>query len=150
MVQSHYRTCTKCLQEKTEDDFGWRNKDLGIRQTRCKTCVSEASANWYLRNRDKHIQNVAKNRKLSRPETRQYVWDYLLTHPCVDCGESDPIVLEFDHVRGQKIDSVAKMVAKGYSLGSIIAEIEKCEVRCANCHREKSIIQFGWFNKKNK
>lgn len=81
-----------------------------------------------------------KNRQLAK----NYTFDYLKSHSCIDCGEGDPIVLEFDHVRGEKKLGVAKMVAEGYSLATVINEISKCEVRCANCHRRKTALQFGW------
>jgi hypothetical protein len=48
-------------------------------------------------------------------EGRQYVWSYLSTHPCVDCGESNPIVLESDHVRGRKKMIVSQMKFRFYS-----------------------------------
>lgn len=64
-----------------------------------------------------------------------YVLSYLAAHPCVDCGEDDPVVLEFDHVQTDKVASISDLVHKGYKLELIVAEIEKCEVRCANCHR---------------
>jgi hypothetical protein len=69
-----------------------------------------------------------------RDEARQYVVNYLRSHPCVDCGESDPMVLTFDHVRGEKRMNIAELVNRGYLVEVIQEEIEKCEVRCANCH----------------
>lgn len=63
------------------------------------------------------------------------MWDYLLKHPCVDCGETDPVVLEFDHVRGLKKYFVSTLIRKGYPILTIKREIMKCDVRCANCHR---------------
>lgn len=63
------------------------------------------------------------------------LWEYLGDHPCVDCGEEDPIVLEFDHVAGTKEFPVSEGVSRMYSIKKIKAEIDKCEVRCANCHR---------------
>lgn len=72
------------------------------------------------------------------------VWRYLLSHPCVDCGEDDPVVLEFDHVRGVKKRAVAAMVCYA-SKKTLLDEIEKCEVRCANCHRRKTAVARGWF-----
>lgn len=53
----------------------------------------------------------------------------------MDCGEEDPIVLEFDHVRGEKIAHVARMLTTARPLQMVQAEVAKCEVRCANCHR---------------
>lgn len=50
-------------------------------------------------------------------------------------------VLEFDHVRGVKRAEVSEMA--GYSLRSARAEIAKCEVRCGNCHRRKTIRERG-------
>ena len=78
-------------------------------------------------------------------QARQYVWNYLLKHPCIDCGETDPIVLEFDHTRGKKVDAVSNIVKRGFALTKIDIEIAKCDVRCANCHRRKTSDQLGWF-----
>lgn len=58
---------------------------------------------------------------------------YKMTRACKDCGISDPRVLEFDHVRGEKEFTLKE--AKSKPLDVILAEIEKCDVVCANCHR---------------
>jgi len=71
---------------------------------------------------------------------------YLKSHPCVDCGERDPVVLEFDHVdRDDKVGSVSNMIMGSFSLATIKLEMAKCEVRCANCHRKKTSAQLNWF-----
>ncbi len=58
-----------------------------------------------------------------------------LERGCTDCGYAEhPQALEFDHLGG-KVSEVAKMVGKTTSLETILAEIDKCEVVCANCHR---------------
>ena len=79
-----------------------------------------------------------------RHEKRWYVYNYLQAHPCVDCGERDHVVLEFDHVRGKKVCTIGRMIASTYSLKSLIREIEKCEVRCANCHRRITAKRGGF------
>jgi len=53
----------------------------------------------------------------------------------VDCGEGDQVVLDFDHVKAPKSANVSALVAGGYEWSVIAAEIAKCVVRCANCHR---------------
>ena len=53
---------------------------------------------------------------------------------CVDCGEKNHIVLDFDHIRDKKYN-VSRMIHDGFSWKAILREIEKCEVVCANCHR---------------
>jgi len=55
--------------------------------------------------------------------------------------ESDYIVLEFDHKHDKKYNVSAMHTL---SLELLIKEIEKCEVRCANCHRRKTAHQFNW------
>jgi hypothetical protein len=47
-------------------------------------------------------------------------------------------VLEFDHVRGQKIGHVGAMAYAPVALGKLKREVEKCDVRCANCHRKRT------------
>jgi hypothetical protein len=54
--------------------------------------------------------------------------------PCADCGKRyPPRVMQFDHVRGEKCEPVSQIIRRG-SKRLLLAEIEKCEVRCANCH----------------
>lgn len=68
---------------------------------------------------------------------------YLSTHPCIDCGESDPVVLDFDHIDpATKTRSIARMLSGHVKWENILKEIEKCEVRCANCHRRRTKIQI--------
>ena len=59
---------------------------------------------------------------------------YLLEHPCVDCGETDITMLEFDHLR-DKAKNVSALMKGTSSWSRIEAEILKCVIRCANCHR---------------
>ena len=76
---------------------------------------------------------------------RVFVDDYLASHSCIKCGEPDVVVLEFDHRDpSSKIKDVSKMIQDGNSLIKIAAEIVKCDVLCANCHRRKTVAQFGW------
>ena len=63
--------------------------------------------------------------------------EYLRTHACVDCGETDLLVLEFDHLRDKKYN-IAEMINRDFTWASILREIEKCEVVCANCHRRRT------------
>ena len=76
------------------------------------------------------------------------IFEYLQGHPCVDCGEADPLVLEFDHVRGVKSGNISQMMAYCVSEARLLEEIAKCEVRCANCHRRVTAIRGGWYRAK--
>lgn len=63
--------------------------------------------------------------------------------PCADCGESHPYyVMDFDHVRGEKLAGVGAMLATGYSMQALLDEIDKCEVVCANCHRVRTFARL--------
>lgn len=76
-----------------------------------------------------------KSKEFAITRNRNFVREYLEKNPCVDCGNDNLVVLDFDHVRGEKVANISKMVSTGRSLSSLLREIEKCEVRCANCHR---------------
>ena len=77
-----------------------------------------------------------------------FVLDYLKAHPCMDCGETDPVVLEFDHVRGAKRNLVSTLAHQGYTLGTLVTEIEKCDVVCANCHRRRTAQRGNFYKAK--
>lgn len=59
-------------------------------------------------------------------------------------GDDDPVVLEFEHVRGHKDGSICGLIQRGFAWAAISAEIQKCEVRCCNCHRRKTAKQYGY------
>lgn len=67
---------------------------------------------------------------------------YLREHPCTDCGEADPIVLEFDHLRDKKFGIAAGLRDREWQ--SVLDEMAKCEVVCANCHRRRTAKRGGF------
>ena len=106
----------------------------------------EYQRSWYLRNKELQKSRVKERNSRITSENRIKIWNYLKDNPCIECGECDPIVLEFDHVKGKKKSNVSNLLGNGCCWQSIEVEIEKCEVRCANCHRRKTAQQFGWYN----
>lgn len=72
------------------------------------------------------------------PKQEKTVWfnDFVSRSYCVDCGESDRRCLEFHHLR-DKLYNIGHMTGLKYSLDELKAEIEKCVVVCANCHRKR-------------
>ena len=124
------RPCSHCSVPKEESEFNFRNKLKNQKHTYCKDCGKGFSAAHYK-------NNPAPYKARSRSRTsngRQLLLQYLQAHPCVDCEENDPIVLQFDHITGKKIKEISVMAHAGYSWSAILHEIEKCVVRCANCH----------------
>jgi len=116
------------------------------------TTNSERCRKWYKKNRNKRIVVVTKWIKDNPESVRKYrrkrqkklfklnkklVKNYLLAHPCVDCGNGDTRVLEFDHISYNKKHIISQMY-RTYAWKSILKEINKCEVRCANCHKIKT------------
>ncbi len=71
-----------------------------------------------------------------------YLLDFFQANPCVDCGERDPLVLEFDHLGDDKSFNIAKGI-RDRSWQALLDEIAKCEVVCANCHRRRTVERRG-------
>jgi hypothetical protein len=86
--------------------------------------------------------------KRHRLKIRALMFEYLSDKSCIDCGEKDPVVLEFDHrEKDKKFKHISKLMSGHYSWNSVLNEIDKCDIRCANCHRRKTYIQFGFFGR---
>lgn len=96
--------------------------------------------------RKREIQRKAWLRRISQAFKKEKHRQYLEGHPCVDCGESDTLVLEFDHLdRTQKEANIAVLLQdRKISWEEMLQEIRKCEVRCVNCHRRRTARQFHW------
>lgn len=141
-----------------------RSRSLTANQVNCRVC--SACGLWYehygqrhklcrpckrLYDREYHAKRTAEAKRLKQDkqvalqqQKAKYVYDYLATHPCEVCGESDPVVLEFDHLdRGEK--SFCISVSRMFSFEKIDEEIAKCRVLCANCHRRHTAKQLGYY-----
>lgn len=139
------RKCSRCDKEKPLVEFNFKSLSLELRQYHCKDCSRSYVKSHYERNKEYYLLKAHKRNQKIRQEIRNYVWAYLSAHPCIDCGEKDPIVLEFDHIRDKSF--TISSVGRNKKLLEVIKEIEKCEVRCANCHRRRTSQQFGWHKK---
>jgi len=54
---------------------------------------------------------------------------------CIDCGYNEHgVALQFDHIGNDKKAGVSDLIRSDYGWETIKAEINKCVVRCANCH----------------
>jgi 5-methylcytosine-specific restriction endonuclease McrA len=96
----------------------------------------------------KDRENLYKAQKRHRLKVRGLLFDFLSLKSCIDCGEKDPIVLDFDHKNPRnKFKQISSMLSGHYSWDSVLKEIKKCEIRCANCHRRKTYVQFKFFGK---
>lgn len=140
------KRCGKCREVKFIDEFSKKKSNVDGLQQWCKVCSRDRSNYLYnVSDKTKHKENVKKGNKKRIDINRKRVYDYLLSNPCIDCGEDDPIVLEFDHRDDvEKIGVISTMVWD-YGWKNIKKEIDKCDVRCSNCHKRRTAKQFGWY-----
>ena len=132
------KTCPRCLQHLSEKRFNWKIKGT-VRATYCKTCSRTLIKAHYKQNTAYYLKKAQKRNEKVRLSQQEYIAVYLQDHHCIDCGETDILVLEFDHKdRTTKSDAVGNLIKRGFPLRKVIKEITKCEVRCANCHRRKT------------
>jgi hypothetical protein len=98
----------------------------------------------YQRNIRRYADHDWERKRSARKALNLELGEYLQSHPCVDCGEADPLVLDFDHRDGvEKLETIAYLRVRG-NREELLAEIEKCDVRCSNCHSRRTAKQFGW------
>lgn len=141
------------MEIKPLDEFNKNKYKKDNRQAKCKKCQRYYHTNiWYPRNRRKHIDRVVERKKKSRKKHFLKILKEYFSKGCIDCGEKDNRVLEFDHVRGEKkrlgsagCDGVMGLVRQGYAWETIKKEIDKCEIRCRNCHKIKTYEEFNYY-----
>ncbi len=128
--------------------FSFRYKKEGKYNSWCKQCVNNHGRNRWNNSLSEEYK-IRKNEKtkILKDTLRNLVYEYLLEHPCVVCGESDPVVLDFDHINNKHSD-ISSLIKSGCSIETINQEINKCQVLCANCHRRKTAKEFKWYKYK--
>ena len=138
------KKCTRCEENLSEDKFSIMNKKTGKICSMCKDCKREYDREYWKNNKETKGEIKNENAKKNRIVKRKYIIELLKKSVCVDCGNSDWRVLEFDHKdRKNKVFNIADSVS--YSIMKIQTEIDKCDIVCANCHNIRTIEQRGYY-----
>lgn len=118
------RICSICKQQGEIGNNGY-----------CKPCNRAYGKRNYHENKERYFR-IAKERDKRLDD----LINSYKSKPCTDCGKTyPPYVMDLDHIDPtQKIEKVSTMRRRRMAFSTIIAEIEKCEVVCANCHRERT------------
>lgn len=138
------KRCGLCELVKPVSDFHRRRQSLDGLQGRCRTCNIDGAKQFHADNLDHCRARIASWIRKVDLDNQRRALDHLLVHPCVDCGEEDPVVLEFDH-RVDKLMGIADLLRRHVRWEVVEAEIAKCEVRCANCHRRRTAREARYF-----
>ena len=140
------KTCNRCNQEKTLDQFPTQTKNGNVYVLpKCIICKREYDRDFWEKSKSKRNTKKSENRKVITKRNALYIREVFRQNPCKHCGETDPVVLEFDHVDPKlKTKNVSEMIYN--SLANLKSEIEKCQVLCANCHRRKTAKQFNHYS----
>jgi hypothetical protein len=130
---SNYKTCSKYEVSKPITEFNFKHKAAGIHLSYCKECGKILTRNHYRNNKrqylDRNVRSYLKRRELVRQ---------IKSRPCADCGIQYPFyVMDFDHREGEtkeyELNRIDRMTTR-----ALMREIEKCDVVCSNCHRERT------------
>lgn len=124
------KKCSVCKVEKELDSFARKGEG---KQPHCKDCQKVKIREWYKANKQYQLDKVKVDKRKIRDELRE-----LKKKPCTDCKREYPYyVMDWDHVSGDKVGNVGSMMYHG-SRKRGLDEIAKCELVCANCHRERT------------
>jgi hypothetical protein len=129
------RRCYRCERLLPDVAFGRANEG---RQYRCRRCCRD----YFAARGDVHRQQSGEALRRRRLRAKAHVLEYLSSRACLDCGESDPIVLEFDHV-GEKHADISVLAHDGVRTEVLDREMALCEVVCACCHRRRTTRRQG-------
>lgn len=138
------KRCTGCGRDRPITEFIVKNRSTLRRGTRCRSCRSAYGKAHYQRNKLTYLSRNRSRRRKGGSAYWHWLVDYLTHHPCIDCGERNIVVLQFDHRDGtDKVSTIGAMLNHS-SWAKLLAEVAKCDVRCANCHRLRTAKQFSW------
>lgn len=135
------KKCPKCNRLKKLSEFYQRKKHrTGEYYEKCKNCMKERGRKYYHDNHERQLR-LAKLRKQRYIEERKVWLTKVKNKPCTDCGKIyPPWVMDFDHKEGSlKIGSISYLAIHDTSnFEKLKIEIEKCELVCSNCHRQRT------------
>ena len=139
MKGGRMKTCSTCRRSLPPDEFNRRSRSADGLQAVCRPCNAARARRYYADNLAKHRSAVTAQVAKTRAAHLERIGEYLLAHPCVDCGETDIRVLDFDHRDGaDKSAEVMKLAKAAYSWQRVRAEMEDRIKRAAEDARADS------------
>ena len=138
------KICPHCKKEKNNNEFNKnRNRPDGL-AIQCKICIQKMQKAHYIKS-EKRRKSVEYRRINSKQNSKNIIYKHLINNPCINCGETDPIILQFHHVKGKKIFAIANAIRLGINIENLKNEISKCEILCSNCHLKKTAQKNGYW-----
>ena len=135
------KICPKCKIEKSLDAFPKNKARKDGVGSYCLECTKEYSKQPERAKENKKYQK--SYRRARRDNLREWLDSYKSELSCEECGENHPACLEFHHVDPDtKVDHISRMIRDRCNIDQLKAEIAKCKVLCANCHRKEHWGKF--------
>ena len=126
-------------------------RGLQVEIGKCEVLCANCHQRHTITGRTAHYKIVASTvgpswRQAANGRNAALVLEHLRSAACADCRIADPLILQFDHrPGGGKAKDIGWYVSSGSRAGLLIAELAKCDVRCANCHRRRTALALAWF-----
>ena len=131
---SDKKVCSKCKRELEVSNFRWKNKSKGLLHSQCKDCQKAQEKIHYQESKERQ-ESVRLTAEFQK-ERNILLVEQARQCGCKKCGETRSYVLDFHHRNPNEKSNVLAHMIKSSSEANVIAELEKCDVLCANCHRE--------------
>jgi hypothetical protein len=134
------RRCPACGENKPLDQFHVKKRyaDRIIYSAYCIPCGREYRRDHYRQNKEYYLRKEAARKRRIKEMVRE-----AKARPCADCGvQYASWQMDFDHVRGAKLFGLSMRLGGNYSIKKVRAEIAKCDVVCANCHRDRTHMRL--------
>jgi hypothetical protein len=148
LTKLNMKVCTQCKKNQPRSSFSRRSRSPDGLRYDCKLCALKAQQKWKRKQKNKNTNTQSTNTKndtviVVGTTIMRGLFEFWRTHPCVDCGESRPLCLEFDlNVN----DAASNILLERYdNWPQILKVIEKYQVRCANCKKINTAVQFDWY-----
>lgn len=126
----------ECQQEKDISEFSKDKFSKDGYLFRCKECNKKYFRKYYQNN----IQNYKEYEQKQSDFKKIRLKEFLSHYQCVDCGNKDVRVLEFDHIYGKDEEIIELAFGKWEDF---LEEFKKCEIRCRNHHRRRHLINLN-------
>lgn len=136
--------CSTCGAIRPPGDYAFANRSKGRLSYVCRECQAAHRRAHYLANKHDYVRHEVARQRRRRERNQRLLMEYLRTHACIDCGNANPVVLEFDHRDDAKKEAIISQLIVRKAWPQVLAEIDKCDVRCVNCHRRRTATQFRW------